>query len=305
MNSTECVSKVLERIVENMHSFEEGESITNLLKSVCKIGSFALKKSLPCLLLRNVFLILQHFQPSHSLDSPAVTTFVSEAHHFYKTKKLCQSFKLVFLSCFPPAVETEVLHLLNICTKIKIVSELPSVESAILQSALTPACIDNPDMLIKTNLILKHCFNITKGNPVVGYLISSFNKTITNRLKPTDNACWFSEKLSYLEVLFSLPHSLLYNQQKLIYFRQVMLTVVDSVEKNLCEENEMMFLMVIFPSLFHQVLVLHNCHNNQTFDAFKFLRIVYNMNGIEGRDFRLKVDNILKNPVWKYLLESS
>lgn len=301
MNSTECVAKVLERIVENMNSFEKGENITHLLKSVCKIGSFALKKTLPCLLLRNVFLILQHFQSSLNLNCHPVSTFVSEAHHFYKTKKLCQSFKLVFLSCFPPAVETEVLHLLNICTEIKILSELPSVESAILQSTLIPACIDNPDMLIKTNLILKRCFDITKGNPVVGYLISSFNKMITNRLKPTDNVCWFSEELSHLEVLFSLPHSLLYDQQKIIYFRQVMFTV-ESVEKKLCDESEMRFLMVVFPSLFHQVLALHN---SQTFDAFKFLRIVYNMDGIEGMDFRLKVDNILKNPVWKYLLESS
>lgn len=298
MNSVECASKVLERIAENMDSFEEGEHITHLLNSVCKIGSYALQKSLPCLLLRNVFLILQHFQSHHS---HVATAFISEANYFFKTKTLCQNFKLVFLTYFPPAVETEVLRLLNMCAKIKTESELPRIQSEIQGSILVLACSDNPKMLHKANNILKQCFHAADGNPVVGYLISTFNKTVMNGPKPVDCTILFPEELCHLGLLFSLPHSLLHDHQRTMYFKQILGCMIDSVEKRLCDSTDLLFLMVVFPSLFYETLV---SHKDQTFDAFRFLRIIYNVKGCEGRDFRVEVDKILKNPVWKYLLQN-
>ncbi|GFQ99309.1 hypothetical protein TNCT_577242 [Trichonephila clavata] len=159
MNSAQCVSKVLERIVENMDSFSQTENITHLVDSVSKIGSYALKKSLPCSLLRNVIMVLNKFQLD--CNSHLASTFLNEVYQFYKTENLCINFKLALLSCLRPAVETEILQLLNRCNDVHHADDLSLVKSTVLESCLPMACIENPSVLHKVNCILKESLIIT------------------------------------------------------------------------------------------------------------------------------------------------
>ncbi|GIY52839.1 hypothetical protein CEXT_284021 [Caerostris extrusa] len=186
-----------------MNSFSQDQDKTHLMDSVCKIGSYALKKSLPCSLLKNVLLVVNKFQPM--CNSNLASAFLNEVYRFYKTENLCFNFKLSILSCLGTAVEIEVLTLLNKCLDVHNVEDLDMLKSVVLESCLPVACAENLAMLQKANNILKKSLIFTNGNPVVGYLSYIFNKTVKSRSMSPDTICLFCEDLFHLEILFSLP----------------------------------------------------------------------------------------------------
>lgn len=294
MNSVACLNVILKQIQINVHSFENTNDLQKIVDVLFKLSSEVMQKSLSSSLLKNIIIVVRQLHETNIIRTDDYKLFVMEVNNFYKSRNLCENYKLAILSCFPPAIEQELLSLLKLCSSIKSTNELDKVKSAVESSLLVQVCQKNVVITQKVARILKKAFTLSEGNFVICYLTFCLCRSVEISFYIP---FLLSKELNGLETFFQFPYQLVTFEAGELVIKHLIKLCFENERLKLCTKNDIIFYTTIYPLCFCKMLEL--CEQ-QTYIQ-DFLMFLCSDNNTKLLQLKNHINFARENHLWNFL----
>lgn len=293
MNSIACLNVILKQIQGNVHSFENTNDLQKLVGVLFKLSTEVIQKSLHSSLLKDIIIVVMQLHQKNIIRSDDYKLFMIDVNSFYKSQNLCESYKLAILSCFPPAIELELLSLLKLCTNVSSTNELNNIQLVVESSLLVQVCKKNNDITQKVTRILKKAFILSEGNSIVSYLTFCLCRSVELSFC---NLFLLSEELSGLDTFFQFPYQFVTAEDGELVIKHLIKLCFDNERLKLCTKNDIIFYTTIYPLCFRKMLDL--CEQ-QTYIQDFFMFLSSNDNS-EFFELKSCINSARENHLWKF-----